>query len=88
MNDRAPGSKLSTSDTMTRDMWLSTYGSTFRREGAMFRGDPPDSFIHPINLDLIDSVHSQIFNIKINKVTLKGNFPNGPLALKLKHEVC
>ncbi|KAJ7379031.1 hypothetical protein OS493_018825 [Desmophyllum pertusum] len=40
VNDRQPGSKLTTSDEATREKWKGT-GQDFAVNGAMFRGEPP-----------------------------------------------
>ena len=51
VNDRGPGSKLSTSDKTTRELWTNTFKSDFAKNGSMFRGDPPDLHIIPVPLD-------------------------------------
>ena len=38
---RSEGSKLNTSDDMTRSLWRETFGVPFARPGSMFRGNPP-----------------------------------------------
>ena len=40
VNDRKPGSKLSKSETVTREKWKNL-GHQFALNGAMFRGEPP-----------------------------------------------
>ena len=40
VNDRQPGSKLTTSDAATRKIWKEA-GQEFGMNGAMFRGEPP-----------------------------------------------
>ncbi len=41
VNDRSEGSKLNTSDDITRSLWRETFGLPFARPGSMFRGNPP-----------------------------------------------
>ena len=38
---RSEGSKLNSSDEVTRTMWLEEYHVPFARPGSMFRGNPP-----------------------------------------------
>ena len=42
VNDRNPGSKLCNSEEQTRKLWKLTFDMNFSRNGAMFRGDPPN----------------------------------------------
>ena len=42
MNDRSAGSKLNTSDDITRKLWMSKFNVPFARPGSMFRGNPPN----------------------------------------------
>ena len=51
VNDRQPGSKLTTSDAATRKIWKQA-GQQFGMNGAMFRGEPPlDSSIQAEPVD-------------------------------------
>ena len=40
-NDRSPGSFLLASTAKTEQLWQSTFGSSWRKKGAMYRGEPP-----------------------------------------------
>ena len=42
VNDRSAGSKLNTSDEMTRKLWSAKFNVPFARPGSMFRGNPPN----------------------------------------------
>ena len=50
VNDRRPGSKLSTSEKTTREIWAEA-GLKFAVNGAMFRGDPPPETSKDPNCD-------------------------------------
>jgi hypothetical protein len=41
-SERAPGSKLHTGAATTERLWREEYGSEWRKQGAMYRGEPPD----------------------------------------------
>merc|ERR1719391_1583789 len=41
VNDRSPGSKLTTTSAVTVDLWRETFGESFAQPGAMYRGQPP-----------------------------------------------
>ena len=45
VNDRSEGSKLNTSDAITRNLWSLKFGVPFARPGAMFRGNPPNGHL-------------------------------------------
>ena len=45
VNDRTPGSKLSTGDNNTRLWWKAAYRTSFARDGSMWRGDPPHTYM-------------------------------------------
>ena len=44
VNDRAPGAKLDVSFERTKALWAETYGGGYAKDGAMWRGDPPDRY--------------------------------------------
>ena len=44
VNDRAPGAKLDVSFERTKLLWAETYGGGYVKDGAMWRGDPPDRY--------------------------------------------
>jgi hypothetical protein len=41
VNDRKPGSKLSTCTDLTRNLWIELFNEPFHFSGGMFRGLPP-----------------------------------------------
>ncbi|XP_064099104.1 uncharacterized protein LOC135210199 isoform X2 [Macrobrachium nipponense] len=86
VNDRSTGSRLLVSDGITRSLWVSSYGTTFRREGAMFRGDPPTKYIGPLLPETRKSAHGSVFHCQVLKLVIKGKAPDGPIKIKIKHE--
>ncbi|CAL4111640.1 unnamed protein product [Meganyctiphanes norvegica] len=87
VNDRSTGSRLTTSDNITRNLWTPSFGSTFRREGSMFRSDPPDRYIKPVPESVLDAARGSIFHLQIVKIAITGKAPDGALKIKIKHEV-
>lgn len=69
VNDRTPGSKLTTSDGSTRRLWAQTFGENFNRNGAMFRGDPPSSIIEPLPPELKKAALGSAFQLHVKKVS-------------------
>ncbi|KAK7024478.1 hypothetical protein SK128_010790, partial [Halocaridina rubra] len=86
VNDRSSGSRLVVSDGLTRTLWVSSFGTTFRREGSMFRGDPPDKYIVPVSLETQKNAHCSLFHCQVLKLVIRGKAPDGPLKIKIKHE--
>ncbi|KAB7506135.1 Glycine-rich domain-containing protein 1, partial [Armadillidium nasatum] len=67
VNDRSEGSKLSVSDASTRELWSKAFGTTFRREGAMFRGDPPKNYVNPVPQSAVNAATMSVFHVTITK---------------------
>ena len=40
-HDRSPDSFLSVNTAKTEQLWLNTFGTSYRKKGAMYRGEPP-----------------------------------------------
>ena len=53
INDRAPGSKLNGGEAVTRTTWQEAYGESFARSGAMWRGDPPHTWMSRVPSGLV-----------------------------------
>ncbi|XP_037803005.1 uncharacterized protein LOC119597500 [Penaeus monodon] len=85
VNDRQPGSKLTTSDSATRRLWANTFGENFARNGAMFRGDPPAQIIEPVPPELKKAALGSAFQLHVRKVAI-GGAPPGTLKIKLVHQ--
>ncbi|KAK8748484.1 hypothetical protein OTU49_015819, partial [Cherax quadricarinatus] len=85
VNDRSPGSKLTTSDGSTRRLWAQAFGETFSRNGSMFRGDPPSCVIEPIPPELKKAALGSAFQLHVRKVAI-GGAPPGTLKIKLLHQ--
>merc|ERR1719414_62302 len=73
VNDRSEGSKLNTSDEITRKLWYDQFKVPFARPGSMFRGNPPHgkllhistplqrSFLAPKEMDVeLDSIKLEV----------------------------
>lgn len=48
VNDRAPDAKLAMGEARTRAQWQLSFGTTFARAGAMWRGDAPHTWMKPV----------------------------------------
>lgn len=73
VNDRSEGSKLNTSDAVTRQLWRATFNEHFASYGAMWRGDPPDGKLHEISLQHCFSLVSKHTNIKFDRIEIQGS---------------
>ncbi|RXG57243.1 Glycine-rich domain-containing protein 1, partial [Armadillidium vulgare] len=58
---------LSVSDASTRELWSKAFGTTFRREGAMFRGDPPKNYVNPVPQSAVNAATMSVFHVTITK---------------------
>ncbi|RXG51194.1 hypothetical protein Avbf_07922 [Armadillidium vulgare] len=76
-----------------------TFGESFCRNGAMFRGDPPDTLIQPVPPKVRTDALGCTFHVQVKKVTTQnspqyfilqvviGGAPPGSLKIKLFHQV-
>ncbi|XP_018018909.1 uncharacterized protein LOC108675412 [Hyalella azteca] len=87
VNNRETGSKLMVSDGITRKLWKDAWREDFNRHGAMYRGDPPSTYISLPPPQLQNLARIPHFVVKFLKVTLKGKFPEGLLKVKFRHQV-
>lgn len=72
VNDRSPGSRLNTSDAVTRHLWKTTFNEHFSAYGAMYRGNPPTGKLGNISETDMFGLVSKSVEIKFNKVELQG----------------
>ena len=86
VNDRNVGSKLVVSDKSTRLLWKNEFKEDFRRNGAMYRGDPPNTYLSPVPNELYECARVPRFKIDLLCITLEGKFPEGDLKVKLRHQ--
>ena len=71
VNDRQPGSKLSTSYEITREKWKEA-GQEFAVRGAMFRGEPPLST--SVQAELVDytGLAALEYTVKLTRLEVEG----------------
>lgn len=86
VNDRSTGSKLVESDKVTRKLWQTTWNEEFRRNGGMYRGDPPNTYLSPLPPEFESNAHKPIFDIHIQKVIFRSNIPEGAMKVKFRHQ--
>lgn len=86
VNDRTTGSKLIVSDQVTRKLWQNTWGEEFRRNGGMYRGDPPSTYLSPMPSDFYIHALKPIYDIHITKIKFQGKFPEGALKVKFRQQ--
>nr|KAG5687840.1 hypothetical protein BaRGS_016948 [Batillaria attramentaria] len=64
VNDRSEGSKLSKANSITRELWKTTFNENYSLFGAMYRGDPPTN---QLTADLLEK-QIQLFASKVTTV--------------------
>lgn len=87
VNDREVGSKLMVSDGITRQLWKTAFNEDFRRQGGMYRGDPPNTYISVPAPQLRILAHTPQYNIFFSKIKFDGKFPEGWLRVKFRHQI-
>ncbi|ROT67677.1 hypothetical protein C7M84_014230 [Penaeus vannamei] len=75
VNDRQPGSKLTTSDSATRRLWANTFGENFARNGG--------HVIEPVPAELKKAALGSAFQLHV----AIGGAPPGTLKIKLVHQL-
>ena len=71
VNDRQPGSKLTTSDETTRDKWKEA-GQEFAVNGAMFRGEPPlgtSTQVEPVDYTWLAALE---YTVNLTRLEIEG----------------
>ena len=71
VNDRAPDSKLSMSDTQTRDLWKKFFNEDFAICGAMYRGEPPNGKLHTLTSDQLMSICSKVADVTVQCMSIE-----------------
>ena len=98
VNDRAPGSKLCNSEENTINKWRITFNCDFKRNGAMFRGDPPKGKLWTIPNEfdktfvtgatyLMDLNHPEVEWILENSNSVQKYTTKGELTLKTQYKI-
>ena len=71
VNDRTPGSKLRSSDLITRDLWGKEFNENYFFNGGMFRGEPPDKDSFSNTSQNFDAIFERYGEFKAIELELK-----------------
>ena len=69
--DRSVGSRLTTADTRTKELWHETYHTHFSSPGCMYRGVSPYGKLHPFNIQDYDKAMAKKCGFRISKIVVK-----------------
>ncbi|KAK7467999.1 hypothetical protein BaRGS_00036777 [Batillaria attramentaria] len=76
--------KLNITDTETRMLWHSTFGTHFTTCGAMYRGQPPTGKLRYLSRDLIYPMFRKVATVRLDTVDLRDiPDPEGMARLKV-----
>lgn len=72
VNDRSPGSKLSTAAPETRNLWRDTFGEEFTMHGSMYRGPSPVGNLRSVPVEKLKDLATKTSFVTIKRIEVEG----------------